>query len=207
MGVLQDIRERTAGLAASDMLRFLIKERFAGSVIVTASLKSPSIVVLKMVADIDPSTPVIFCHPKPVFRESETYREEIIGRLGLVNTEVVTQSDPMNEKRAYELCERLWNETAGDMGRHREMLHLNDRLAPYRCWIKAAYHDRPDQRSSQRIEIYGGMIVVDALRRRPVEAVDSFMQSHGLPYHPKIRRVKERIPLPEPDAPDVGYHF
>ena len=60
----------------------------------TASLMASSIVVLKMVADIDPATPVIFCHRPPVFEESVEYRAEIVRRLGLANTSMNEGREP-----------------------------------------------------------------------------------------------------------------
>jgi len=58
--MLQEIREKTDGLSTAHMLHYLLEERFPGEVAVTASLKSPSIVVLKLISDIVPSTPVFF---------------------------------------------------------------------------------------------------------------------------------------------------
>ncbi len=206
MDLLQELRDATDGLPTAQMLRYLLKERFPGEVVVTASLKAPSIVTLQMISDIDPSTPVIFCHPQQVFPESETYRAEIIGLLGLSNVKVVTRSDPPTEKRPYERCERLWSEVPGG-GRIRETIHLNETLAPYKCWIKAAYHDGPAGPAGHRLDLYGGLVIVDVSHRRTIETIDRFMQAHGLPYHPKVRRRTKRVYTALPDAPVVGYHF
>jgi len=206
MEMLRDIRETTTGLPALEMLRYLLTERFAGEVAVTASLKSPSVVVLKMISEIDPSTPVIFCHPRNVFPGSEKYRAEIVRQLGLTNVKSVTGRDPFTGKHAFQYCERLWNEPP-EGGRSSETIHLNDVLSPYKCWIKAAYHQRPAETAKQRIDVYGGLTIVDVLRRRPTEAVDQFMYDHGLPHHPRVRHLKKPVQIVPDGSREVGWYF
>ena len=60
----------------------LIEEKFAEKTLVTASLKAPSVVVLKLVADIDPATPVVFSIPGFQFLESGVYRKRIVELPG-----------------------------------------------------------------------------------------------------------------------------
>lgn len=207
MKLLPEIEDTTAGLSATETLRDLLTTWFPGKVAVTASLRAPSIVVLKIISDIDPTTPVIFCHPRQVFPESKEYRAEIVDMLGLTNVKVLTRSDPLTGKRAHERCERLWSETPGGTGRAKQTIHLNDTLAPYKCWIKAAYHDRTVGSAEQRFHCYGDMMIVDALRGRTRELIDRFMQAHGLPYHPKISHRKKRAQVVQADATEIGWHF
>lgn len=204
---LPEIEHATAGLSATEMLRELLTTWFPGEVVVTASLRAPSIVVLKIISDIDPSTPVIFCHPRRVFPESKAYRAEIVDLLGLTSIKVVTRSDPVTGKRPFERCERLWSESPGGTGRSKQTIHLNDTLAPYKCWIKAAYHERSVEPADQRFHCYGDMVIVDALRGRTRQLIDRFMQAHGLPYHPKISHRKKRPQAALTDAPEIGWHF
>jgi phosphoadenosine phosphosulfate reductase len=207
MDQLPQIEDATAGLSATEMLRELLTTWFPGEVAVTASLRAPSIVVLKIISSIDPTTPVIFCHPRQVFPESQEYRAQIVDLLGLTNIKVVTRSDPVTRKRPFERCERLWSESPDGMGRSKETIHLNDTLAPYRCWIKAAYHERTVGSTEQRFYRYGGKLIVDALRGRSKALIDRFMQAHQLPYHPKVSRRKQRVEVAQSDAPDIGWHF
>ncbi len=89
MSVFQDIRSVSPDISTQDLLRLLIDERFAGKMLVTASLKAPSMVVLKLVADIDPATPVVFCVPGFEFPESGGYRKRIVDPLIRWTKEVV----------------------------------------------------------------------------------------------------------------------
>jgi len=203
--MLAEIRDATDGMSSSRLLEYLLKTRFCGEVAVTASLKSPSIVVLKLISEIDASTPVFFCQPQPVFRESEEYRDQIVKLLGLSNVRLVTRSDPLTHTRAFERCERMWNEGASARGRTRETFHLNDTLAPYKCWIKAAYHDRSTEPDRHRLDVYAGMVIVDVLQGRTTEVIDRFIHAHDLPYHPRIKPHK-KPPGPSVDTV-IGSHF
>lgn len=207
MATLEELWRLTTELSASRMLELLIKEKFPDEVVVTASLKSPSIVVLKMVADIEPSTPVIFCHPQHVFPESEKYRDELVELLGLSNVKVITRGDPLTGKRSFERYERLLSDAPNSVGSSWETIHLHDTLSPYKCWIKAVYHEKAAGLSAHRVNVHGGMFIVDVLRRRTTEMVDSFMRENQLPYHPKIRQHKKPVQVIHSNTPDVGSYY
>ncbi len=207
MKSLQEIRAVTTDLPAVEMLRYLLKDKFPGQAVVTASLRSPSVVVLKMVSDIDPATPVVFCHPRTVFPESESYRDTLVKLFGLSNVKVVTRSDSIAGKRSFERSEKLLNEAHGNTGGTWETIHLHDTLAPYKCWIKAVYHERGDEPSRQRVDCYADMVTVNLLRRRTTEMIDRFMKDYDLPYHPKISRQKEHVTFEPSNEPMTAYHF
>ena len=202
--MLQEIRGVTDGLSTAHLLHYLLEDRFPGEVAVTVSLKSPSIVVLKLISDIAPSTPVFFCQPQPAFPESERYRAEIVDYFGLSNIKVLTQSDPLTGARPFERSEMLWNEAAA-RGKTREVIHLHDTLLPYKCWIKAVYHERQSGQEGHRLDVYAGMVIIDVLHGRTTETIDRFMHAHNLPYHPKITPRKKHAAVE--NGPVIGYHF
>lgn len=184
----EEIREVSVNLSTPDLLRYLIKDRFPGEVAVTASLVASSVVVLKMVADIDPSTPVVFCHRPPVFEESTAYRAEIVERLGLQNVS-------MSEGREVDVvpgdndhCERMWILYRDMPGRSLQVLHLNECLAPYKCWISAVYHAGRPQFVRNRVDVDGRLIKIDPLIRWTRDDVREFMREHKLPFHKMAKR-------------------
>ena len=202
--MLQELRDVTAGMSTAHMLEYLIKDRFPGKTAATVSLKSPGIVVLKLISDIDPSTPVFFCQPQPVFPESDQYRTEIVKLLGLTHVKLITRSDPLTASRPYDHSEWLWNEAAA-RGKTREVIHLNETLSPYKCWIKAVYHERSAGPEGHRLDVCAGMVIVNLLHGRTTETIDRFMHAHKLPYHPKITPRKKQAPAA--GGPVIGYHF
>jgi phosphoadenosine phosphosulfate reductase len=206
MSVYREIRSISPDLSTPDLLRYLIVERFPRKTVVTASLKAPSIVVLKLVADIDPATPVVFCGRGFQLPESDVYRKRIVELLGL---ETVSQTRGGEVDVLPGDCdhfERMWAETEDGLGRSYEIVHLNQTLAPYDCWISAVYHmPRPSQQT-HRVDVESRLIRVNPLVRWSKDDVRAFMREHRLPFHPRaVRRKAEQPPEEHPVIP--SYHY
>ena len=206
MTVFQDIRSISPELSAEELLRHLIVERFPGKTLVTASLKAPSVVVLKMVADIDPATPVVFCRRGFQFPESRDYRERIVGLLGLETVSETAGGETEILPGDIDHAERMWSETEDGMARSYEICHLNRTLAPYDCWISAVYHLPRSPHIERRVDVESRLIRVDPLLRWSREEVGAFMREHGLPFHPRAARRRPEPPKESQPLPPT-YHF
>lgn len=191
MPLRQQIQKASEQLDALGLLRYLITEKFPGDIVVTASLRASSITVLKMVADIDPATPVIFCQRPPVFEESAEYRKQITELLGLRNTSMNDGREPQTRADDRDHCEDMLVSYLNRPGQSYEILHLNECLAPYKCWISAVYHIPPVSPIVQRVDSDGQIIKIDPLARWTKERVHQFMKEHKLPYHKLAKRTFE----------------
>ena len=206
MSLYQDIRSINPDLSTSELLAFLIEEKCAGKVIVTASLRASSIVVLKLIADIDPATPVAFCHPGYLFPESRTYRDRIVKLLGLTQISISSGGEVDVMPGDHDHCERMWAESPNGLGRVTEIVHLNQTLEPYDCWISAVYHHPRAPEIRQRVDVHGRLIHVDPLVRWSKDDVRAFMRGHDLPFHPRIvKHVHEPPAKPQPLPPSYNY--
>lgn len=205
MTIFDEIRTTCEGLSTEALLRYLVAERYPGKTVVTASLRAPSIVVLKMVAGIDPSTPVLFCRPGELFDESEAYRRRMVELLGLTNTRETEGGKSGILPDTSDHYERMWAEYRNGLGRVHELVHLNDEMIHYDCWISAVYH-LPSPQTAIRVDVEGRLIRVDPLIDWTPQDVRAFMRKHGLPFHPRAaRRVTPREPGDTPCPPT--YHF
>lgn len=206
MSLYHDIRSISPDLPTAELLAFLIKEKCPRKTIATASLRAPSIVVLKLISDIDPSIPVVFCQTGHSFPESETYRERIIELLGLTRTSLSGGGETEVVPGDHDHYERMWADSAIGSGRTSEIVHLNQTLAPYDCWISAVYHHERLPEIQQRVDVHGRLIRVDPLVRWSNDEVRTFMREHNLPFHPRaVRRAPE--PLKEPLDPPPSYNY
>jgi phosphoadenosine phosphosulfate reductase len=201
MSVFQDIRSVSPDLSTPDLLRLLIEERFAGKTLVTASLKASSVVVLKLVADIDPATPVVFCGRGFRFPESDVYRKRIVELLGLENVSQTKGGEIEVLPGDHDHCERMWAESRDGQGQSYEIVHLNRTLAPYSCWISAVYHMPSPPRLTHRVEVESRLIRIDPLIRWTKDDVRAFMREHQLPFHPRAVRRRPAPPLEEQAIP------
>ncbi len=207
MKLCDEIQSISKNMEAPELLRYLINERFRGKTVVTASLRAPSIVVLKMVSDIEPSTPVIFCQRQPVFEESLEFRTQIVAQLGLTNVSMNEGHETKVSPGDRDHCEQMWVHYLDMPGRSFEILHLNECLQPYSCWISAVYHERePNRAAPNRVDVDGRLLKIAPLHRWTKDDVREFMSAHKLPFHKLAAR---KFNYAETNADDVHptYHF
>lgn len=206
MSLFQEIKSIGDDLHARELLRLVIEDKCPGRVAVTASLRAPSLVVLKMIADIDPAMPVIFCQPGVLLKESAAYRERIVKLLGLTNISVSHGSAAPPLPGDADHGERMWVECELGHGRIFEVLHLNEELAGYDCWISAVYHQPRSTQIRHKVDIDGRLILIDPLADWSKDDIRRFMRANRIPYHPRAVR-----PVPAPvtgvQAPAPTYHF
>lgn len=88
------LNARFEGVDSATMLRELIAEGTIGRVGVVSSFGTESAVLLHLVAQADPATPVIFVDTLKMFQETLDYRDTLVERLGLTNSSTVTP-DPV----------------------------------------------------------------------------------------------------------------
>lgn len=206
MTLFQEISSSSHELSTPDLLRLLIEEKFPGKTVVTASLRARSTVVLKLVADIDPATPVVFCRPGNLFPESVEYRDKLVERLGLTNVRESRGGEVDVRPGDDDHYENMWAEYLTGLGRVHEIVHLNDTLAPYDCWISAVYHIARPPHAHHRVDVEGRLIRVDPLIRWIRDDVRQFMREHDLPFHPRAAGRKAAPPRDEAPCPPT-YHF
>ena len=206
MSVYQDIRSVSPDLSTPELLRYLISERFPGKTLVTASLKASSIVVLKLVAEIDSATPVVFCGRGFQFPESDVYRKRIVELLGLKNVSQTKGGEVEVLPGDLDHSENMWAESKDGSGRSYEIVHLNQTLVPYDCWISAVYHVPSPPQLNHRVEVEGRLIRIDPLNRWSKNDVRAFMREHKLPFHPSAVRPRP-APSAEKPPPLPSYNY
>ena len=185
MTQIDELRHATATMTAPAMLRHLLLERFPGGCAVTSSLRARSIVVLKMIADIDRATPVIFCHAPYIYPDSVEYRAHIVRLLDLADVrdpETNGSGPRTGEKEHHEL---IRSDVPGG-GTLDSVVHLNDALSGFEFWVSAAYHRPYSEVPAERLTEEGGLIRADPLRGWTQEEVHAYMAEHDLPHHPRI---------------------
>lgn len=181
--MLREIQEAAEGLSCYALLDALINRRFKGKTVVTASLRARSIVVLQMVSDIDPSTPIVFCHAGTLYPESVEYKEFIIERFGFTDVRQPQTGEFPTQPGDHDHVEWMKASYSGDQHHIKEALHLNKTLKDFDCWISAVYHVPSSTASRNRIDIEGKLIRVNPILDWSRETVNEFMRSHDLPFH------------------------
>lgn len=207
MPLLQAVRAVTKDLNTVEMLRYLMTDRFAGKTVVTASLRSPSLVTLKMIADIDPSTPIVFVRPGSTFPDTLAHQTLIVEQLGLTNFSVSEGAETGVHDGDVAHSERMWVEYEGRSGKSFEIAHVNDTVAPYDCWISATYHVARAEHVKHRVDKEGRIMRIDPLRRWTMEEIYAFMGEHDIPRFERAYRAEQRVNLDENLEVPTTYAF
>ena len=84
------LNQRFTAVPTAEMLRTLFSERVLGEVAVISSFGADSAVLLHLIAEVDPSTPVVFLDTGKHFAETLAYRQELVAALGLTDVRVLT---------------------------------------------------------------------------------------------------------------------
>jgi phosphoadenosine phosphosulfate reductase len=181
--MLFKIQENTKNLSCYSLIEYLVNDHFNGKVIVSASLRARSIVFLQMLSDINPETPILFCHAGTIYPESVEYKQFIIDRLGFTNIRETQKRETDTMPGDYDHIEWLMASYNGSNGAVKTAMHLNKSLYGFECWISAVYHNPVDSSQINRIDIEGKVLRVNPLLEWTHEDVDKFMKAHDLPFH------------------------
>ena len=202
----KELQDLTLGMDTIPFLRFLITEQFPRKTVATCSLRGRSVVLLKMISEIDASTPVVFCHMPDLYPESLEYRNKLVSRLGLSD---IREPAPDEGKPLPDDCdhkESLWAENPVDHAHAYKIVHLNQSLAGFNCWISGVYHGPYKAAPSPRITEEGRLIRINPLVSWTQDQVRQFMQENELPYHPRSN-LRPREQAKEDAQTATTYHF
>jgi phosphoadenosine phosphosulfate reductase len=185
MSQIAELQETTREMDTLPFLRFLIAQGFPRRTLVTCSLRARSIVLLKMIAEIDAATPIVFCHAPELFPESLEYRTRLIERLGLrdVREPVGDEGGPSADDCHH--SEGLWAENPDDGSRAYKIVNLNRSLAGFDCWISGVYHGPYSATPAPRIAAEGRLVRINPLGSWTQDQVRQYMQENALAYHPR----------------------
>jgi len=150
---------------------------------VVSSFGIESAVLLKFVADVKPSLPILFLDTLWLFKETLSYRDLLIARLGLTDVRTITPSPSAlavhDSKR--DLCFRDRDACCGI----RKIIPLGKELEPFDGWVsgRKRYH------GGERAEI--AIVETDGIRLKfnplahltPAE-LNVIFETTGLPRHP-----------------------
>ena len=201
MHLLDELKQASHDLDTAQLLRHLLIDQFPAKTVVTASLRSTSIVVLKLVAEIEPATPVVFCRRGTLFPESLDYHDKIVGLLGLTNVRISAAHEARTRSGDYDHREQMWVEHDNGPGRSFEIAHLNETLAPFDCWVSAVYHVKPPKTERHQVDMEGRLYRIDPLADWSVNDVREFMRERDLPYHKRAYRAQAHMPSRDDSTP------
>lgn len=177
---------RLAGKSAHDILAFA-REAWGDKFAVVSSFGAESAVLLHVVAQVDPSTPVIFLETDRHFAQTLAYRDELIERLGLTN--VINQTPDAEEAAAEDPKGDLWRRDSDACCDLRKVRPLDKALSGYEAWATGRKRFQGGLRSTLAvIEHDGAHFKVNPLAEWTPEDIAAYMAVHDLPTHPLVEQ-------------------
>ncbi len=201
-----DLQDATREMDTLAFLRFVITERFPRKTLASCSLRARSIVLLKMISQIDRSIPIVFCHAPDPYPESLEYRAKLVRQLGLSDIRDPAQDEGGPLPGDCDHSEGLWAENQADHTRVYKIVHLNRTLADFDCWISGVYHGPYSDRPEPRVVEEGRLLRINPLASWTQNQVRRFMEENGLRYHPRTA-IRPRAPDREEPKLAPTYHF
>jgi phosphoadenosine phosphosulfate reductase len=175
---------RFDGADAETLLRLALT-LYKGRIALVSSFGAESAVLLHMVAQIDPSTPVIFLDTGRLFAQTMLYRNELARRLGLTD---VRTAQPHSWRLAQEDPERLLSYRDPDLCCWiRKVEPLDEALTPFSAWITGRKRSQSSTRAQLApFEAEAGRIKVNPLASWSSRDVAAYLERHNLPPHPLV---------------------
>ena len=177
------LNERFAGVDAATMLRELFAEGSLRNVAVVSSFGTESAVLLHLIAQADPTIPVIFVDTLKMFAETLDYRETLLERLGLVNSSVVTPDAAV--LAAKDENGLRWSWDPDGCCEIRKVEPLKRAKQGLDSWISGRKAFQSVTRQNlPRFQIEDGRLKINPLGDWTKDDLDAYFALHDLPRHP-----------------------
>ena len=179
------------GSSTQEMLEAVLKDGLADDVATVSSFGAESVVLLHLLAGVDPGVPVLFLDTGKHFAETIAYRDAVSERLGLTDLRIL-RPDPADLSAKDESGLR-WSYDPDGCCEIRKVLPLAKALSGF----DASFTGRKAFQSSTRANLprfeidhsdEQGRLKINPLIDWSAEDIASYLTRHDLPRHPLVAR-------------------
>jgi phosphoadenosine phosphosulfate reductase len=174
--------------SAEAILRHTLLSGQFGNVGVVSSFGAESVVLLDLVAAIDPATPILFLDTEMLFAETLEYQKTIAERLGLTDVRVITpKREETFEKDNEGLLHLYFPDQCCAL---RKTIPLQQALEGFDTWItgRKRYQSGARARLAPFENEAYRRIKVNPLAHWGTDEVQDYMAAKDLPRHPLVAR-------------------
>jgi phosphoadenosine phosphosulfate reductase len=176
-----------SGLEGRALLELAIGEGVSGRTAVVSSFGAESVVLLALVAAIDPGLPVLFLETDRHFPETLRYRDDVIEFLGLRDVRDITPS-PAEAATQDPTGDLWWFDPDACCGL-RKVRPLAGALSGFDSWITGRKrHQAATRRSLPAVEMDGDLIKINPLVDWDQRMLDDAAREWNLPRHPLVAK-------------------
>jgi phosphoadenosine phosphosulfate reductase len=182
---LHELRARAANVDTHGVLELALGE-FPGSIAAISAFAAESVVLLHLISQIDPTTPVLFLNTGKLFGETLRYRDRVQEVLGLTDVRAV---GPHSIDRArLDAQGTLWSRDVGACCSFRKVAPLKRALAGFDAQITGRKRFQTATRQAMdAVELHEGRFRFNPLIDWSREDLFGYIDTHCLPQHPLVR--------------------
>jgi phosphoadenosine phosphosulfate reductase len=182
---LAQLQARAANRDAHGILELALTGEFAGKTAMVSSFGAESAVLLKLVAEIDPNTPILFLNTGKLFGETLRYRDRLQDTLGL--GDVRTLAPSLAAREANDADGTLWSRDTDACCNFRKVIPLAKALEPFAAQITGRKRFQTRERAGmQPVEYFEGRYRFNPLWQWTQAELEAYTETHNLPRHPLV---------------------
>lgn len=176
-----------ANADARQILDHAINTHFSGRIALVSSFGAESAVLLHLVAEVAPDTPVIFLDTGKHFAQTLSYRRKLAGRLGL--SDVRSIRPDADETASEDPAGDLWRRDTDACCNLRKVRPLKNALSGFDAWItgRKAFHGG-ERMKLPVVEWSGSHFKVNPLVAWTPDDLKDHARRHDLPPHPLVEQ-------------------
>lgn len=173
--------------SAQTIIRAARQREFGDKICYVSSFGAESAVMLALIADVDPSFPVLFIDTGMHFHQTLQYRDQLIDFLGLTGVQTIY---PDAEAKAATDPKNLLYKTDTDACCELRKVHpLEPALRGFDAWITGRKRFHGGERMQLPVfEYASGRYKVNPLASWTPEDVKLFFKQRNLPKHPLVEQ-------------------
>ena len=182
---LADLQAKAKDRDPHGILELALTGEFKGKTAVVSSFGAESAVLLKLVADIDPNTPILFLNTGKLFGETLRYRDRLQDVLGL--GDVRSLSPSLEQRGAKDPDGALWSRNADACCDFRKTIPLARALEPFAAQVTGRKRFQTKERADmQPVEFFDGRYRFNPLWQWDLHQLEAFRERYNLPRHPLV---------------------
>jgi phosphoadenosine phosphosulfate reductase len=182
---LGELRQRAEGRGATGILTLALQEAFPEQTAVVSSFGAESAVLLHMVAQVGPTTPILFLNTGKLFGETLRYRDRLQDMLGLTDIRSLGPHPADRNERDPEGV--LWSRDADACCNFRKVVPMRRALAGFAASVTGRKRFQTEARARmQSVEYFEGRFRFNPLAGWDLADIESYFTAHDLPRHPLV---------------------
>ena len=177
-------------LSGRPLLEALIENGLRGQILLSSSFGAESAVLLDLVAEVDPTIPVIFLDTRRLFGETLRYQKQLTELLGLKDVRII--SPDAETLRRVDPDDMLFNEDPDKCCHIRKVAPLDNIMTElansgFKAWITGRKQFQSATRSAlPTIEQDGDFIKINPLADWTNDDIRNAFRARNLPPHPLV---------------------